>query len=154
MGAQASAHGREHRQAALKFIEKHLPAASKPLDWDDVEGSVLEHSMKNTILNQDRCSLGGRTHPHPRSVMKRWKAFKIRKGHAVSWADGVDASARLSSLYSDDECSSSSRSDSSSGSSSSSTCSNDDDDGFTDALPLSAQQLSALWLPTETDSRV
>jgi hypothetical protein len=88
MGAQASAHGCEHRQAALNFIEQHLPAVSKPMDWDDIEGFVLENCMKNTILthlNKDRCSLGGsRTHPHPRSVMKSWKAFKIRKCRVAS----------------------------------------------------------------------
>jgi len=47
MGAQVSS----EEDQGLLFIAQKLPAAAKPLDWDDLEGSAIEHALANTLKN-------------------------------------------------------------------------------------------------------
>lgn len=99
MGAHAS-HANENQ---VRYIAQYLPAAARPLDWDDVEGSAFEHALANTLKNiaMLRCKNAKAdiavletmmpSQAKFRASVQRWKFFKGAPKRNVSWDEALDA---------------------------------------------------------------
>ena len=104
MGVEAS----RADDQGVRFISQHLPAAAKPLDWNDLEGSAIQHALANTLMNtamlKDRAegSTALRETPFRRSF-PRWKTFqRDANRRSVSWALDSAASSSTWKLLNND----------------------------------------------------
>jgi len=96
MGAQVSS----EEDQGLLFIAQKLPAAAKPLDWDDLEGSAIEHALANTLKNVAMLKNNvGQTTMLQKIKPSSTKKAKCRGTHRwnVSWAVAIDSACSSSS---------------------------------------------------------